>query len=786
MTQPRDRVGAILLSPTLNGIDFVEVAAPRSLRVHFLNKVPVANSAIAASIDGGDSVPVVKLKTIDNTTDWSADAEGRPVLSLTALNDGDFSTYRLTLTAPALDLMLSTSMFSFKATCPSDFDCAPPAPDCPDGATDMPPIDYLAKDFLSFRQALTEFSALRYPDWQERSEADLGMVLAEIISAVGDELSYLQDRVAAEASLPTATQRRSLVSLARLVDYEPMPAISATTLVQCDVAAAAHTVAAGTRIGATAPDGTPIPFEIGAGLADTSAYPVSALWNDGIEPWWFDDTQRCWPAGSTELWVQGHGYGFTPGQALLIQTDLPGESIRQVVHLTTVGHEATDPVFQTAGAPTPVTRITWGSDEALARARDLTNTRLAGNLLPATQGQRFTETFATGTAPVSAPAALLAIARRGPNGTDASPNYVFRYPLAKASLGWLPGADSSAAPLPEIMLQQTLPASRPWSFATTLLGSLATSTDFTVDPVAWRAVARDGTGRPTQFDLDGDGGNSIRFGNGVFGASPSEGDLYQVTYRTGLGAAGNVAADSITIIEPTASGKLGAVRNPFAVGSGADAETASHIGLMAPQQFRAVQYRAVRAEDYEAAAETLPWVQKAGTSFRWTGSWMTVFTAADPRGTEQIGVDQHVELVNLLNRRRLAGYESYAPPPRYISLDLRIEVCVQDGWLDGDVEAGVLDRLGSTTRADDALGFFFADRFTFGTPLYRSRLEAAIQDVPGVAGVHAISYRQRGSFAGFQDLPEMIAPAPMQILRIDNDPSWPERGTIRVIPEGGR
>jgi hypothetical protein len=207
---------------------------------------------------------------------------------------------------------------------------------------------------------------------------------------------------------------------------------------------------------------------------------------------------------------------------------------------------------------------------------------------------------------------------------------------------------------------------------------------------------------------------------------------------------------------------------------------------MAPQAFRAVQYRAVRPEDYEAAAETLPWVQKAVTSFRWTGSWMTVFTAADPLGSEQIDTAEQVELVELLNRRRLAGYESYAPPPQYLSIDLRIEVCVDDGWLDGDVEEGVLDRLGSSTRADDSGGFFFADRFSFGTPLYRSRLEAAIQGVPGVAGVSAITYRQRGTFSGFLNLPEVITPAPTQILRVDNDPSWPERGTIRVIAEGGR
>jgi hypothetical protein len=206
----------------------------------------------------------------------------------------------------------------------------------------------------------------------------------------------------------------------------------------------------------------------------------------------------------------------------------------------------------------------------------------------------------------------------------------------------------------------------------------------------------------------------------------------------------------------------------------------------APQAFRAHQFRAVRPEDYEAAAESLGWVQKAGTSFRWTGSWLTVFTAVDPRGAEQIGTDQEVELVELLNRRRLAGYESYAQPPQYLSLDLRIEVCALPGWLDGDVEAGVLAALGSPDRDPNASGFFFADRFTFGSPLYRSRLEAAIQEVPGVLGLRSITYRQRGSFSGFVDLVEVLTPSPHQILRVDNDPSRPERGTIRVTVEGGR
>ena len=49
------------------------------------------------------------------------------------------------------------------------------------------------------------------------------MMLLELLSAVGDDLSYQQDRIAAEATLATATQRRSVIRHARLVDYEPRP-----------------------------------------------------------------------------------------------------------------------------------------------------------------------------------------------------------------------------------------------------------------------------------------------------------------------------------------------------------------------------------------------------------------------------------------------------------------------------------------------------------------------------------------------------------------------------------
>ena len=49
--------------------------------------------------------------------------------------------------------------------------------------------------------------ALLVPDWRERSPADLGVTLVELLAYVGDHLSYHQDAVATEAYLRTARRR---------------------------------------------------------------------------------------------------------------------------------------------------------------------------------------------------------------------------------------------------------------------------------------------------------------------------------------------------------------------------------------------------------------------------------------------------------------------------------------------------------------------------------------------------------------------------------------------------
>jgi hypothetical protein len=163
-----------------------------------------------------------------------------------------------------------------------------------------------------------------------------------------------------------------------------------------------------------------------------------------------------------------------------------------------------------------------------------------------------------------------------------------------------------------------------------------------------------------------------------------------------------------------------------------------------------------------------------------------VFTTADPRGSEAIAVDQHRQLIGLLDRRRLAGYESYIPAPRYVYIDLVVTVCATTEAFRGDVEEAVLEALGKRPLDDGRLGFFHPDRWTFGRPLERSPLAAHIQDTYGVAGVVSLRHRRRGTTPTFVELPDSVPIPTDAILGLDNDPSRPERGSLKVIVEGGK
>jgi predicted phage baseplate assembly protein len=282
------------------------------------------------------------------------------------------------------------------------------------------------------------------------------------------------------------------------------------------------------------------------------------------------------------------------------------------------------------------------------------------------------------------------------------------------------------------------------------------------------------------IDYASNDGSTIRFGDNAFGATPMRGTLFRARYLTGNGRRANLPAGAIVAFDPAVSAIVSAVDNPFAVDGGIDPEEPEAIRQLAPEAFRATTYRAVRPEDYAEAVERLDWVQRAGCSFRWTGSWLSAFVAADPLGGVEASDDERTQMIDQLDRFRQAGREVIVRNPVYADIDLKIAFCVAPDAYPAEVFARVQAALSGTPGA-----FFSDDNFTFGTPLDRARLEAAIQDIQGVRAVESISFRRRGVF-GWRPFSTMIyRAAPHEVIRVENDPLHPDRGSIQLSTDGG-
>lgn len=211
----------------LNGIDYVEVnESQRVLAVHFFSEAP--KDIIKESVQLAGGVRVRDLRVIDLRLGQDPGEEN--CLFVMVDKPGDYSAYTLRLVAldskgqptkqPLADFdpLCSEVEFSFKAGVPSDLDCKQQKVCALDEAP-SPDINYLAKDYQSFRQLILDRMALTVPDWQEQHAPDVGIALVEILAYTGDYLSYYQDAVATEAYLSTARQRISIRRHVRLIDY---------------------------------------------------------------------------------------------------------------------------------------------------------------------------------------------------------------------------------------------------------------------------------------------------------------------------------------------------------------------------------------------------------------------------------------------------------------------------------------------------------------------------------------------------------------------------------------
>jgi predicted phage baseplate assembly protein len=294
----------------------------------------------------------------------------------------------------------------------------------------------------------------------------------------------------------------------------------------------------------------------------------------------------------------------------------------------------------------------------------------------------------------------------------------------------------------------------------------------------------------TEFvvEIEDDGRSYVRFGDGILGSLPTGG--LKATYRIGNGAAGNVGAEAIAHVVTHQAGILD-VRNPLPAQGGTDPESIELVRLYAPQAFR-TQERAVTEADYATVAERHPQVQKAAATRRWTGSWYTMFVTVDRKLGQAVDAEFKQDMRAFLDRFRLAGYDVEVDAPLFVPLDIALTVCVERDHFRSNVKQALLEVFSNRDLPDGRRGFFHPDNFTFGQPVYLSKVLATAMQVPGVQWVDADDtfpkpnrFKRWGQASRGELADGRITFGRLEIARLDNDPNRPENGKIEFLMQGG-
>lgn len=784
----------------INGLDYLEIANPAQtqLRVVFAHplpgepgEVPAAGVPLNATnfvVTGGERIRGIQVESVV--------VAGTEAL-ITVNNAGDFSPYRLQLVADAtlpdgpppanFDPWLAEIVFSFKVECPSDFDCALEAA-CEEAALKEPVLNYLAKDYESFRRLILDRMALQIPDWQDRSAADMQIALVEILAYLGDQLSQYQDAVTPEAYLMTSRLRRSVSRHARLLDYRLGQGLNARSYAHVAVtafsAADGAVLPAGTQLltrtqttqSTLSPADLPTVLPQGPVVFETMIDLSMAQPRNGIAIHTWSDDICCLPKGATCLWLADTpAHGLQPGDLLLLEqiaspdTGLPQDADpeqRHVVRLTEVT------AMRDALEEIDVSEVHWDQADALpfplcisAEVLDINGTpqiastaMARGNIVPVDEG------LTLGDQSLDPPTRL-----------SARP---YEPRLPKASVVFREAFDEGAA------LAQ--PAGQLFERATTATLPAVTLSDGVED---W--FARADLLRSRRFDPhfvgepERNGRVHLRFGNHRFGKEPAIGTTLRARMRTGGGPNGNIGRDTLAHVVSGLNG-IEAVRNPLPGLGGVAPESLPTARTNAPQAYR-IQRRAVIAEDYARVAEEDPEVQRAMAEHMWFGSWYTVVITVDGRGGRLISEDADFRdgLLDRLDKRRMAGVDLQLRDPIFLNLDLALHCCAAPGRYASDVRAGLIDRFTAGSQADGQKGYFHPDNLTFGQVLYPSEILAAAMEVDGVQSVEISHLRRWGQQGSNLKTKDRITPGAAEVIRLENNPSLPEHGVFACQVEGG-
>lgn len=661
----------------------------------------------------------------------------------------------------------------------------------------QPEIDYLAKDYASFRRLMLDQLSLLAPEWQENSPADLGHALVELLAYAADYLSYHQDAVATEAYLGTARLRRSIKRHARLLDYRLHEGCNARAWIHVEIVDTdAVSIPRGARFvthGADDPAQFVLaPDELNRHLLRHPAAIVFESLHDAIlrpdhNHFLFHTKgglhDRYLRRGATRTLLEGNaGLGLAPGDVLVFEqiidevTGLSGgvdPRRRHAVRLT----EAR-PI-----GPYGPWLIAWSSVDALPF--DLYIAPFEGQYdLPPDSA----EVFGTNRPPVSVARGNIILADHGQTIADehlpqVRPHERYRPYLRFSNLTYaVPYEHHLARQEPaQVTVEQVAHKA---GAAIELYEEIGRADESATDSLhldrrRWtlqRELISSGQfDRHFVVEMEGTGRAYLRFGFQGMGRLPVSGARFVTTYRVGNGSAGNVGPDAIDLmVSDIAPELVRRVSNLLPARGGTNAESMEETRLHAPQVARSAA-RCVTPGDYVTMALGHPAVTQAAAEVRWTGSWFTAFLLVRRSGNALVDEAFRREVAAFMTPYLMTGYEIEVLPARYVPLAISLAVQIDDRHHRLTARERILDYLSNGERADEQPGFFHPSHFDFGQTLHQSELIAPIMSLPGVRDVQISRF-------GRQDGRPLVDPIPLAPTEvIEFRPSW-----LELIVEGGR
>src|SRR5262245_7016405 len=169
---------------------------------------------------------------------------------------------------------------------------------CCEGLSDHTPLEvanqpglaaiaYRVGGHADFKQSmlarLSTSRLLALKELQTREDDDFSIALLDGWATVADVLTFYQERIANESYLRTATERRSLLELARLIGYELRPGVAAGTYLAFTLDDAPGSPGESTIDVGTKVQSVPGPGEKSQTFETIEAVQARAIWN-GMRP----------------------------------------------------------------------------------------------------------------------------------------------------------------------------------------------------------------------------------------------------------------------------------------------------------------------------------------------------------------------------------------------------------------------------------------------------------------------------------------------------------------------